>query len=355
MRVAVIGAAGYVGLSVCKELVRRGHAVMAVARANGGFLLDGIGAELVSPGSVGQRAPADVVVNLAYPNRGPAFEYPSRNREILGMIKVLAGSAGRVVHTSTQAVFGFDLEATVSRSRVRPRRDFAYIEAKIGLENLLVDAFPTERLDIVRLGNVWGPASPTWTAALADKLYFGEPVGVMGHDGFCNATDVGNVADYLGHLVDRRGVSSEGFHHLAELGELRWSSWIALLSDRLQAAPVYVSRRPAYVRSFADELATTWRRHSPFAIAREWMYGRMSGSVYRSVVRAMPRALHPALKRTGRGGASRPLAESGDPIFLTLMSSPRRFELQVDSDWRPVVDATASWNRILEWIAEAGY
>lgn len=356
MKVAVIGGAGYVGLAVCRELSRRGHEVVAVTRANGRFLLEGSGAKVIAPGEVGTLQGSDVVLNLAYPNRGPAFEYPDRNREILEMVRVLAGADGRVVHTSTQAVFGFDFEAHVHAAPVRMRREFAYIEAKIELENLLLAAFAGRSLQIVRLGNVWGPASPTWTAALADKLAFGDPVGVHGRDGYCNATDVGNVADYLAFLIEHpSSPAGAAFHHLAELGAVRWSWWVERMARRLGVEPVLVGDRPTYPPSLSAELAATWRRHSPFAIAREWMYGRMAGSVYRSVVRSMPRALHPYLKKTGKGGAMRPLSEQGDPVFLTLMSAGTKFETVVRSPWSPPIGADESWERVERWMDEAGY
>jgi len=355
MRVAVIGGAGYVGIQTCRELTRRGHEVFAVTRANGRVLLDGSGARVIAPSEVRKLGRVDVVLNLAYPNRGPAFEYPERNQEILGMVRILADADSKVIHTSTQAVFGYDLEEPVAAQPVGMRRDFAYIETKIELEQLIASAFASHSVDVVRLGNVWGPASPTWTAALADKLSFGDVVGVRGADGFCNATDVANVADYLATVAERPRESGAHFHHLAELSELRWSWWVGRLSERLGVTPQFVDDRPSYPRSFGEELRGTWVKHSPFAIAREWMYGRMSGSVYRSVVRSMPRAVHPFLRKTGKGAASRPLADAGDPLFLTLVSAPRRFVSAVYPDWIPPVSATSSWERVSAWLDEAGY
>lgn len=355
MRVAIVGGAGYVGLVVCQEFARRGHDVIAVTRANGRFLLDRTGVHVISPDDVSSVGRIDVVLNLAYPNRGPAFEYPTRNREILDLIRVLAGIDARLIHISTQAVFGFDLEQTVVVGRLPARRDFAYIEAKIELENLLLDAFDGRRVDIIRLGNVWGPASPTWTAALADKLSFGDPVGVLGLDGYCNATEVANVADYIIFVAELNAETKHAFHHLAEFSELHWSWWIERMAARLDVQPTLVGARPSYPRSLGQELRSTWVRHSPFAIAREWMYERMTGSVYRSVVRAMPRSLHPFLKQSGKGGATRPLDHQGDPIFLTLMSGVTQFVTSVHAQWKPPINAEMSWRRISQWLDEAGY
>jgi len=357
-RVAVVGGAGYVGLALCGELTRRRHEIVAVTRTNGRFLLDSLGVTAVTPDEVDRVGPVDAVVNLAYPNRGSIYEYPLRNRELLATIQQVSGNAARVVHVSTQAVFGFAMEYPVVVGPVRKRRDYLYIESKIQLENLLAHACGRGGLDIVRLGNVWGPASPTWTAALADKLLFGDPVGVAGEDGFCNATDVANVAAYLAFLIEAPRHAGVRYHHLAELGDTRWSWWIDRLASVLKVAPMLAKERGAYPETLTRELRGTWAAHSPTAVAREWIYGRFTGSLLRSAVRAMPRGVFAFLKRrrgrSGGGGGTSPPAV-GDPVFLAIMGAERRFETCVDSAWSPPVDREGSWRAIAEWMREAGY
>jgi len=357
-RVVVIGGAGYVGLTLCAELRVRGHDVTAVTRPNGRFLLERIGVRVQSPDDLERVGPIDAVVNLAYPNRGSVYAYPQRNRELLEIVRRLAAGGARVVHVSTQAVFGFAIEYPIVLGPVPTRRDYLYIESKIELENLLARGWGNGELHIVRLGNVWGPASPTWTAALADKLLFGDPVGVERQDGFCNATDVANVVAYLAFLVEAPAHPGTQYHHLAELGETRWSWWIERLASTLKVAPVFANERGAYPRSLTQELRETWAAHSPFTFAGEWIYGRFIGSLLRSVVRRMPGGVFAFLKRRrGRpGGEGRrsPLA-GGDPVFLTVMGAERRFETRVDAAWSPPVDREGSWRAIAEWMREAGY
>ena len=139
-RVAVIGGAGYVGLTLCAEMRLRGHEVTAVTRPNGRFLLERIGVRAESPDDLGRVGPIEAVVNLAYPNRGSIYEYPRRNRELLAIVRRFAAGGARVVHTSTQAVFGFGLEYPVVVRPVPTRRDYLYIESKIELERLLTHA-----------------------------------------------------------------------------------------------------------------------------------------------------------------------------------------------------------------------
>jgi nucleoside-diphosphate-sugar epimerase len=357
-RVAVIGGAGYVGLTLCAELRVRGHDVTAVTRPNGRFLLERLGVRVESPDDLQRVGPIEAVVNLAYPNRGSIYEYPQRNRELLAIVRRLAAGGARVVHTSTQAVFGFAMEYPIVVGPVRDRRDYLYIESKIELENLLARACSDGELHIVRLGNVWGPASPTWTAALADKLLFGDPVGVAGEDGFCNATDVANVAAYLAFLIEAPTHPGAKYHHLAELGETRWSWWIDRLASMLKVAPVFAEKRRPYPRSLTQELRATWVAHSPLTVAGEWIYGRFTGSLLRSAVRTIPTGVFAFLKRHRRrnGGEGRrsPLA-GGDPVFLTVMGAERRFETRVDAAWSPPVDREGSWRGIAEWMREAGY
>jgi len=231
-RIAVIGAAGYVGQELSRQLKASGHDVVGIARANGSFLLERLGITHETP----QRAQAvgrvDTVVNLAYPKSPSGFDYPAGNREILSTIRALAGTEARIVHASSLAVFGYALEHPQNPAPLDMRRDYFYIESKLELERLLLRAFPGRDLQTVRLGNVWGPASPTWTAALADRLLFGDPVGVAGADGYSNTTDVGNAASYLAHLASRPGHRQAEFHHLAEFAETRWSFWL----ERIEAA-----------------------------------------------------------------------------------------------------------------------
>src|SRR6185503_20239153 len=112
------------------------------------------------------------------------------NKEIIHTIRRLATDSCRVIHTSTLAVFGYGLERPIVAGPVERRADYVYVEGKIDFECRLRKWWGHRDLQIVRLGNVWGPASPFWTAALADRIVLGEPVGVAGEDGYCNVTDV---------------------------------------------------------------------------------------------------------------------------------------------------------------------
>ena len=355
-RIAVIGAAGYVGQELSRQLKASGHDVVGIARANGSFLLERLGITHETP----QRAQAvgrvDTVVNLAYPKSPSGFDYPAGNREILSTIRALAGTEARIVHASSLAVFGYALEHPQNPAPLDMRRDYFYIESKLELERLLLRAFPGRDLQTVRLGNVWGPASPTWTAALADRLLFGDPVGVAGADGYSNTTDVGNAASYLAHLASRPGHRQAEFHPLAEFAETRWSFWLERIETALGVKAVYAQRAPASPAGLWEELAALNPLRSPLSMARELMRGRFVTSWGGSVLRRLPTALLERLERAAhlRSGEATACSAHDDP-FLVIMSAERRFEARLDPDWSAPLDRDASWERVQAWMRASGY
>ena len=351
--VAVIGAAGYVGRLLCARLVEDGIAVTGVVRPSSGFLLDHDGVSWVAPDASG-GGPFDVVVNLAYPTSGSVYNYPRQNIGLLSAIKQLVSPGGLVVQVSTQAVFGMALEYPQSAKPVPMRRDFLYVESKIELENLLAEQLSNAGLDVVRLGNVWGPGSAAWTGALAQRLQFGEPVAVHGKDGYSNITDVANLVSYVSFLVSRkRGSMATQFHHLAELGDVRWSHWIERMGKQLGVTPVY-GELPAYSDSPKNELSGILLS-APRATARELKDARFSGSTVRSLMRALPPIVSTPLRRRWAKGGSAGAAQSTEDQMLTVLCCERRLRAVLDSGWSPTVDAEASWQAVSSWLARVGY
>jgi nucleoside-diphosphate-sugar epimerase len=353
--VAVIGGAGYVGRVLCARLVEDGAAVTGVVRSSSGFLLDSLGVDWVTIEDAGRREPFDIVVNLAYPTSGSVYDYREQNRGLLNSIQRLTSADGRVIQVSTQAVFGMALEYAQTPGPLPMRRDFVYVESKLELERLLIEQLVGPQLHVVRLGNIWGPGSTAWTGALAQRLLFGEPVAIHDSDGFSNVTDVANLVSYLSFLA-RRAPGGERviFHHLAELGDLRWSHWIECMSDQLSVSPVY-ARPPAYSTSQKRELRDALVVHPPQAIARELNDARFTGSTVRSLMRALPPRASRALRRKLGGGGVSSRARPGEDLFLTVLGCDTRFHPVIDPAWTPPLDSEASWLAVSAWLDEVGY
>lgn len=358
-RVAIIGAAGYVGLELTRQLQDVDIEINAIARENGRFLLRDFGLHLVSPNELRSLGTMDVIINLAYPTSGSAVNYPTRNQEILDQISILVGQRTRLVHVSTQAVFGLALDRPIVVGPVAQVRDFPYVEAKIQLENLLVRKFADHNIEIVRLGNVWGPGSGSWTVPLVNKVLFGEPVGFEGLDGYCNATDVANAASYLVHLIGRDDLRGTHFHHLAEMSSYRWSEWINRIETALGQEAVLEPPTGLGIVSLRQEVRQAIAPVMPASLYRNFVSGRSSGSWLRTLSRAMGEerfeAIKGGLKRSVRTLPTGHELGAADRQFLDILSCQTQFKTSILDGWSPAVDFEASWFRVERWMTAAGY
>lgn len=355
-RVAIIGAAGYLGLELASQLHGFDYEINAVARENGRFLLADSGFAIVAPEDIASLGAVDVVVNLAYPNSGSPQYYPKRNREILSQIKAVTGPRTRLIHVSTQAVFGYGFERPIIAGPVKMVRDYAYIEAKIELENLLLEQFPCNDIHIVRLGNIWGPGSPTWTVTMVNKILFGEPIGVEGLDGFCNATDVANAASYLSFLIESDALSGQRFYHLAEMSGYRWSAWTKMIETALGQEAVRLPGLQRDPQSLKAELRESLSPLKPGPLYRNLSAGRIGGSSLRTLIRALgEQRFDKVKKRITKTLPSGYSPSASEKTFLNIVSAETQFETSTAEQWHPPVDFEESWSRVEAWMGAAGY
>lgn len=355
-RVAIIGAAGYVGLELARLLHNVNFEVIGVTRENGKFLLRDSGLNIVAPQDIRSVGTVDVVVNLAYPSSGPPQHYPTKNREILDQINTIMAPASRLIHVSTQAVFGYGLDRPMITGPVKMVPDYAYIEAKVELENLLIRQFPSHSIQIVRLGNVWGPGSGAWTVPLVNKVLFGEPVGVEGVDGYCNATDVANTASYLSFLIYADELRGHHFYHLAEMSAYHWSSWIERIETALGQESVRLPNLPIDPPNLKSEIREALSPVMPGPLYRNLVWGRVSGSRLRGLLRGLGDQRFEKIKKhsakTLTPGYTLAPAEK---TFLHIMGCQKQFETSVLGQWHPPVDFEQSWSRVESWMSTAGY
>jgi nucleoside-diphosphate-sugar epimerase len=357
-KIAIIGAAGYVGLNLSKMLKESGHDVVGITHSNGKFLLSRYGIQCEEPEYIHNIKDVDILINLAYPTAEEPLKNRKKNLEILSMIEYFAEREARIFHMSTQAVFGFDFDYPIVCGPVKYRQDYTYIEAKIQLENFLQDSIDGKNeLHIIRLGNVWGPGSTTWTTTIVNKIYLGEPIGVRNRDGFCNLTDVSNVAAYISFLIGNKYGNETTYHHLAELSELKWSHWISLIGDALQREPVYVDTYSPVSGGLWTEIKRQSKTFSPVSIVKGLTHERYAGALLRALFARTPNVLVQPMRRKNKPPSFMPLypGRAVDQMFLGLMSADTRFESVVNPKWNAPVDKDASWRSIRKWMEYAGY
>jgi nucleoside-diphosphate-sugar epimerase len=354
--VAVVGAAGFVGRVLLRQLEERGIKVTAVVRGAPELSVDGefhtVGAKATS----GAADRFDVVVNLAYPTSGPGYEYPEQNLAIARTVEDLVNDGGAVIHVSTLAVFGMALDRPVSAGPVPEVRDNAYVESKIAAEHLLSEVH-VERgisLDIVRLGNVWGYASSNWATSLVHKLLTGRPVGVSGMPAYSNTTDVENAASYLAFLLEHREFEpGVRYHHLAEFSAVPWKWWIEPIAKAMRVEPAYAD--PAALKvpmSAQGEIAEAVSQLMPRQLYRTLAVERAAGSWTRTLVRRLPRAASTRLKSSGAVVAKQPDYSRAEQTFMAIMAGQREFVSVLRPAWQPLVGRDESLEQVLRWLAQ---
>jgi len=354
--IAVVGASGFVGQALCGTLRERGAEVIAITNDHNGFIASRKGCKAMTWDEAGSRGPFEVVINLAFSNRGPSFEQRRNTVGLIDRLRSLTARGGRLIHTSTLAVFGMSLDMPIHAGRVTMRRDHEYTENKILAECLIQDRFQSEKVEIVRLGNVWGPGSPHWAAGLAERLRLGLPTLAEDGVGYSNATDVRNVADYMTHLALGTGRPGVYYHHLAEFADTAWS----MIIRRVAASLGYQVRMQAVGRSqsrsrFSTEIRDCLRCLNWMGMYRAIESKRMAGSYLRQALGVIPDSLVRRLKAL-RGGSGGPAYSSGEVDgFLGVTSCPQLFKGFWAPEWTPKIHLEQSIDDTISWLIAIGY
>lgn len=351
--IAVVGAAGFVGRRLLRELERAGLPATAVIRGAPEMSVDGAFHRPLRSSDLATAERHDVVVNLAYPASGSPTSYPEQNQEIFRTVGRLLADGGKVIHVSTQAVFGLRGDWPVHVGPIEPRRDEVYVEAKIEAEKHFEEQQRARgyTLEIVRLGNVWGRASAAWAVPLVQKLLTGRPIGVRGSVGFSNTTDVANTASYLAHLARLDRQPGAYYHHLAEFSAVPWHRWIEGVAHELDVAPVYVEPDAIEMADgVVDEIAASLAPLTPRNLYQSMARQRMSGSWTRSALRLLPKSVFESLKGPKLVFAETSRLDRAERTFLAIMSSQQQFKSHLVPDWRPPVTEAESLEGVLDWL-----
>jgi len=355
-KIAIIGAAGYVGIEVVKQFqsFKDEFEVYAITRSNGLFLLNNFDVIFKSPKDLDNIEKMDFVINLAYPSH--FYLYPQQNEEIINQIKKLSSPDTIIIQISTQAIFGFEFDSTIVPELVSNKRDVSYVESKLGMENLVASTFKNNPVHIIRLGNVWGPGSGTWTAEVINKLSFGQPIGIQGKDGFSNITDVVNIASYIIHLVKSNSSKRATVHHLAEFSQLRWRDWVSFLEKELKVKAVYEDEIPGNPESLRREFVSIFGFLRPGILFKTLIGTRYLGSYVRSLVRSMGYQRYERFKSGKKAPVSKGYGLGAlDLLYIGVFSTQIEFKSVISSDWKPVVSFEQSCENVKKWMSEVGY
>jgi len=361
--VVVFGASSYIGGYVIAELVRAGIHVIASSRN------PSVASILIEPTSrVTLCRPEEIkehlsttplaVINLAYPKDELSWRTHAANRRLVQAVEgaVIESGCKRVLHLSSQAVFGYIFDAPPEPLDAVTRSDNVYVESKIAAERYFRQSARQHgyELAIVRLGNVIGPGSPAWCARLAQRVMLGQPVGYHRQVGFSNATSVENIASYLATLTQAAS-HLETYHHVAEHGLTPWTTILEYIGRVVGRAPVFVERSPEEQRSVF--------RDSARALSYVYKGTSLGGYLRRGLgnlerIGINPRTLA-ALKVKVTASSSSALGSASlsadDVSLLDVMASEYPFRSHVLSTWKPPVSLADALTSIGSWLRRTGY
>ena len=104
--IAVVGAEGFVGRQLLHDMEKAGLSATAVIRGAPELSMDGTFHKALRLPDLLLGDLNDIVVNLAYPTTGSPVSFPGQNQDIFRTVERLLNDGGRLIHVSTQAVFG---------------------------------------------------------------------------------------------------------------------------------------------------------------------------------------------------------------------------------------------------------
>lgn len=179
-RIAVTGAAGFIGFGVCERLIAEGSTVVAMDITDPSPLVGPLGGDAVVASTTDADAVdaaiagCDGVVHTAaiVSDHGAMEEFIEVN--VRGTRNVLDSarrhSVGAVVHVSSVASWGYDFRRRPTDSDWTRRQGIPYVDTKAASDDLAL----RRGAAVVRPGDVYGPRSNPWSIRPLEALKEGK-------------------------------------------------------------------------------------------------------------------------------------------------------------------------------------
>lgn len=344
-KIAIIGANGYVGAHLLDKLAGKTNVFGIVHSPNSVFKKsEGV---TYHPFNENYSGTFDIIINTAYAAGKSIDACIKQNQLMLQYIKKHAHPTTKIIHLSSLAVFGIAIDRTIIPEPIPDRMDEVYVYSKLHMENLLLQHIPSQQLQILRIGNVWGPGNTSWTQPLIDGILFELPIRFEGQT-FSNTTYIHNLTDYITHLInhDERRL----IHHVAELSHISWQEWIEPLEHLLQSKANVFNQKPEYPSTLLQQLRLA-DKSNPRAFLKSLKNGRFTSYYFSRLVEVL--------------GAYRGKKSYHIPFYSTdhfiqqdaqsVWSCTTEFKSVLVNNWTPPFGKEAVLEELKKWMKDSGY
>jgi nucleoside-diphosphate-sugar epimerase len=344
--IGVIGGSGYIGGFLLQALSGL-YEVSSLQRSKQAIMPQVAGIKLVQLDQLTETF--DIIINTSYNLGKNRPEIIEQNKAVLRSIQKASKPDTHVIHLSSLAVFGFGLDKPIHNHKVELTYDYAYVQSKVHMENLLLAYIPHQQLSIIRLGNVWGPANNSWTQPVAEALQWGLPVAGS-TPSYSNLTFIHHIVEYIQFVLQCS--THQTIHHLAEFSAISWQDIIANMSTYLRVEPIPIKQVPFYAKNRIDDLRHVFDS-SPAVMVKRMRDGRFSSQYFPSS--AILGVLSIVAKLSPRQIVLKQSAYQPDPTFFWILTCQQQFKSITLPGWKPSFTWEDVCVQVNSWLDEAGF
>jgi nucleoside-diphosphate-sugar epimerase len=248
MKVLVTGATGFIGSVLCRELVRQGHEIRALALPGENTKsLEGLGAEIVR-GNLLNKGDLNGIcegIHTVFHLAARVTDWGTREQfyqaiydTTVNLMVEAAGSAKRFLYVSSIAAIGFGRHMKgIKESDPAFRSGIPYNDAKLDTERMVMAFHDTGIIEatIVRPANVTGPGS-AWVRDIVEKM-LAMPMPLI--DGGRHSSSfiyVDNLVDGI-ILAATSEIGKGKIYQLRDDWDVTWKQYITDLGSFIRKKP----------------------------------------------------------------------------------------------------------------------
>ncbi len=360
MKVAVLGANGFVGGRIVEKLHLEGSAeVRPVVRSYAALArlarFDGLDWKLADARDENALAAAlegcEVVVNSIQREPRVIVETAVKSYKA-----AQAAGVRRLIFLSSAAVNGLaPAPGTDEATPVRGDSAFAYNNAKVRAERELLRLRRSGSVELVilRPSIIYGPRSPRWTAGVASELVHGNACLLDGGRGICNAVYVDNLVGAV--EASAAGAGDGGIFFVADSEKVTWAD---LYRPLAAALGLDVADIPAPAR-IIPQPRPSWKEP-----LKEFHNSRKLQSILPIFPLRLKRVLRAAIATPMKPVPPRPwkIAAEWAPTLTEEMAGLQRCAYKLPTakaekvlGYRPSVSFEEGCRRSLAWLRFTGF